>query len=81
MLDGESGVCSLAQNRYGHSAKMVYLGINQKSTAFVNNLFNVVSDVHDKETRASTMNQMSLPRCHLEVCKGNLKIRGPAYHN
>ncbi len=60
---------------------MVYLGLNQESTAFINNLFSKVSEVHEIPTRSSLMKDVYVPRSKLECCKGNIKIRGPNYYN
>ena len=77
----ESGFCSLARSREEHSAKMVYLGLNNKSTTAVNKMFCKVSEMHDRTTRSNTKNEAYVPSHWLECCKGNLKIRGTNYFN
>ena len=57
----DSGVCPLAQSRENHTSKIVFLGLAGKSTAFVNQLFQRVSDVHEVNTRSSTQNHLSIP--------------------
>ncbi len=58
----ESGICSLAQSREEHTAKVVYLGVSKQSTAFVNSLFMKVGDVHDLGTRASANDKIYVPK-------------------
>ena len=58
----ESGICSLAQSCEDHTTKMVYLGLSNKSTTFVNQIFVKVFDVHDKVTRSSIQNEVFIPK-------------------
>ena len=39
--------------REEHTSKMVYLGLNQQSTRFINQLFSRVSDVHSRLTTSN----------------------------
>ena len=73
----ESGICSLSKSRELHTSKLVYLGLNQESTPFINNLFSKVSEVHDIQTRSSLMSDVYVPRSKPECCKGNIRICGP----
>ena len=60
---------------------MVYLGLANKSTSYVNQLFTRISDVHNRNTRSSAQNLLTVPRTRLECSKGNMKVRGPVYFN
>ena len=77
----EAGISSLAKSRDEHASKIVYLGLNQQSTSFINEMFSELSDFHSETTRSSLMEEVYVPRCKLECCKGNIKIRGPMCYN
>ncbi len=77
----EAGIGPLSKSREDHTSKIVYLGLNQESTTFINGLFNKVSNVHGIATRSSLLEDVYIPRSRLECCKGNIKIRGPGYYN
>ena len=77
----ELGICSLAKSKEDHTTKMVFLGMSDRSTRYINQLFMKVSDTHDRNTRASAHNLLSVPRSNLECCKGNIQVRGPTYYN
>ena len=57
------------------------MGLNQVSTAYVNNMFTKVADTTKITTRSSIKGDVQIPRTKLKLSKGNIKIRGPEYYN
>ena len=59
---------------------MVYKGINGESTNFVNNLFSLKESDASITTRSTINRILKVPKHHLSVTKGNIRVRGPLYY-
>ena len=44
-------------------------------------MFTFVNETHEVNTRASTDAKATMPNVNLQMCKGNVKYRGPKYFN
>ncbi len=80
-LFAESNVVPLDVQRKLHTCEIVYSGLNDISTPFVNNAFSRVSDNSERVTRSSIRNDMYIPKYKLEITGGNIKVRGSRYYN
>ena len=60
------------------TAGIVYLGLNQANTEFVNNLFSMVQHNNTgRVLRSELQKEVKVPRTRLNVCRGNIRYRGP----
>ncbi len=76
-----SNVLSLCEQRVLSTSTLVYLGMNQQSTPFVNNLFRHVTCNTPRETRSMINRELYIPRVKLKCCEQNIRHRGPVYYN
>ncbi len=74
ILYNESGIEPLEVQRSQNTACLVYQGMNQMSTPFINQLY---SKVHDtgRVLRSELKEDLIIPKTCLEVCKGNVRYR------
>ena len=77
----ESNVAPLYINRIVNSCGIVYAGLNQLSSTFINCAYTKVSASHSQSTRASAEVKLAIPSHSLECCKGNILTRGAYYYN
>ena len=77
----ETKVNPLYIDRIVGSCGLVYSGLNQVSSKFVNNAFTKVSSSHNMSTRASADDKLVVPTHRLECCRGNILTRGAIYYN
>ena len=59
----------------------MYLGLNQESTPFINALFTKTGSKAGLTLRSEIQEKLEVPRCRLNVCRGNIKYRGPVTYN
>ena len=81
VLYAESGIKPLATQRCENSAGIVYLGLNQLSTPFVNSLFTKVESNNSRVLRSEIRGDVLIPFVKLETVRGNTRYRGPRYYN
>ena len=60
---------------------MVYKGLNQELTPFLNNLFSRMMVINSKIIRLGVHGSIYVPRTRLKLSKGNIQYRGPTYYN
>ncbi len=71
----------LGDRRKMHTCKFVFDGLYNRSSDNVNGMFSFVNETHDVNTRASTDAKVTVPQVNLQVCKNNVRYRGPKYFN
>ena len=76
-----SGIKPLDVQRKENTCVMVYKGLNQESTPFLNNLFSHTLDVNSKVTRLGVQGGIYVPNTRLKLTEGNIRTRGPMYYN
>ena len=81
VLYSTTGVPKLETQRQMSTASTVYQGLNQNSTPFMNNLFEKLSTTRGRITRSVIKDELNVPYCKLEVCKKNIRVRGPLLYN
>ena len=67
--------------RKEHTAIIVYQGINQESTEFINDLFKKSHNQGLRVLRSEINEDISVPRISKEICRGNIRYRGPVVYN
>ena len=80
-LFAESNVTPLDVQRKLHTCEIVYSGLNELSTPFINNAFSRVSENSERVTRSSIRNELYIHKYRLDVMGGNIKVRGSKYYN
>ncbi len=60
---------------------MVHRGLNQTSTEYINNMFNLASNNSGIVTRSEIRGDVGLPHYRLEHSKGNIAYRAAKYYN
>ena len=81
VLFEQSKVKPLDVQRLEHMASIVYQGINQESTPFINNLFTKSHSGGNRILRSDINDDISVPHTNLHVCRGNIRYRGPVIYN
>ena len=76
-----SKVLPLESQRMINTCCMVYKGVNDQSTRFVNNMFNHVQYESHICTRSSIVRQLEVPWYRHETAKRNIQVRGPLHYN
>ncbi len=77
----DTGIIPLDVQRKLHSAHFVNRGLNQESTAHVNNMFTRSSDVTERMTRSSLQDKLYIPKCRTQCADGNIRVRGAVVYN
>ena len=77
----ESGIEPLEVQRCQNTACLEYQGIHQQSTPFINRLFSQVQYDTGRTLRSELKEELFVPKTRLEVCKGNIRYRGPLVYN
>ena len=80
-LHNRAKVPMLSSRRKMHTCKFVYDGLHNKLSDKVNDMFSFVNERHNVNTRASTEAMATMPQVNLQMCKNNVKYRGPKYFN
>ena len=80
-LYSQSGVLPLYIQRRINTCNLVHRGLNQNSTAYINDLFNLASSRGGRILRSEIRGDVEIPRYRLEIRKGNVAYRGPKYYN
>ncbi len=62
-------------------SSIVYQGLNQTSTLFINNMFTRVIANTGLQTRTAIKGDILVPNHKVKVSKGNIRIRGPVHYN
>ncbi len=55
---------------------MVHKGLEQKSSAGLNSMFEHITCVRDRNTRAAAQSKLMVPNTKLHVTEGNFRVRG-----
>ncbi len=76
-----SGIVPLETQRQRNTAGIVYLGLNQESTPFINDLFTKVENRTIVTLRSEIPEKLVVPNYRLNICRGNIKYRGPVTYN
>ena len=79
-LYARSGVLPLKKQREISTPGLVYQGLNQLSTPFINDLSTMVCN-EGRVTRSEIKGNVVIPWFRLETPKGNITVRGPPYYN
>ena len=77
----KSGIKPLKEQRLEHTCSVVYQGLNQESTPFINNMFTRTIDNTGKQTRSAIQGNIHIPTRKLKTTKGNIKVGGPVHYN
>ena len=80
-LFSRSGIKPLVVQRKGNTSGMVYLGLNQLSTPFVNTLFSKVENIGGWVLRSEIKGEVIVPNTKLNIARGNIRYRGPVNYN
>ena len=80
-LYSRSGIKPLAVQRKENTSGMVYLGLNQLSTPFVNSLFSKAENTGGMTLRSEIKGDVIVPVTKLSLTKGNIRHRGAVYYN
>ena len=80
-LYSQSGILPLFAQRRIHTCSLLHRGLNEISTSYINNMFNLVSNRGGMVRRLEIRGDVETPRYRLEVTKGNVAYRGPKYYN
>ena len=80
-LYDKSGVKPLNEQRKEHTSSIVYQGLNQISTPFINNMFTRVMENMGVNTRSAIKGDVHVRKCNLKISKGNIRVRGPIGYN
>ncbi len=81
VLYEQSKVKPLDVQRQEHTASIVYQGINQESSPFINNLFTKCHTGGNHILCSEINDDISVPRTKLQVSRGNIRYRGPVVYN
>ncbi len=76
-----SKVRPLHEQRKEHTCSIVYQGLNQSSTPYINNMFTRTMEATNLVTRSSIRGDVFIPKTRLKISMGNIKSRGPKYYN
>ena len=77
----ESGIKPLKEQRLEHTSTLVYQGLNQISTPFINNLFTRKMANTGLQTRSAIKGDIHVPYRKLKVTQGTIRVRGPETYN
>ncbi len=80
-LYSESGIEPLEMQRNQNIVSLVYQGVNQESTPFINQLFSKVRYDNGRLLRSELNENLYIPKVRLETCKGNIRYKGPLLYN
>ena len=80
-LYSASGIRPLIEQRAINTYSFVNKGVNNQSTAYINNMFSEVSNSHARLTRSSNNGILKVPFIKLEKWKSNIRIRGANLFN
>ena len=76
----KSGIKPLEIQRKENTTGIVYLGLNQLSTPFVNSLFSKTENKNGRVLRSEIKGDVvKTPK--LKIAQGNIRYRGPVYYN
>ena len=81
ILYKESGIEPLEIQRKQNIVSLVYQGVNQESTPFINQLFSQVQYDNGRLLRSELNENLHIPKVKLETCKGNVRYKGPVLYN
>ena len=76
-----NGIKPLADECKEHTCTIVYKGLNQEATLFLNNLFTRNMDRNSKPTRSAIQGSVYIPKARLKLTEGNIRTRRPKYYN
>ena len=76
----ESHIHPLHIDRIVSSCGLVYAGLNQMSSKFVNSAYVKVSSIHCQSARACADDKLVVPAHKLECSRGNILTRGAYYY-
>ena len=80
-LHTKAGIATLCARRKAHTFNFVYKGVNNMSSAGVDNIFKENRPTNHVNTRATTDKQLHVAASRLEKCKGNIRIWGAMNYN
>ncbi len=80
-LHSETNIMPLNKRRKLHTCNMVHNGILQQSSAGINNMFQMIKSVRDRNTRAASDSKLHEPNTKLHMTGGNFKVRGAKQFN
>ncbi len=80
-LYSNSGIKPLEVQRKEHTCAVVYQGLNQESTPYINKLFTRTSSTSQKVTRSTIQGAVFIPCTKLNISWSNIRVHGPRYYN
>ncbi len=81
VLYEDSGIKPLDEQRKEHTCSVVYQGLNQISTPYINNMFTRTMEATNRPTRSAIKGDVCIPNTRLKVTMGNIRSRGPKHYN
>ncbi len=64
-----------------HTCGIIHKGLNEESTPYINNMFNLSSNTDGVTTRSEIRGDLKLRKTRLGMSEGNIAIRGAKYYN
>ena len=77
----QSQILPLYIQRRIHTCGIVHKGLNEESSPYVNNMFNLRGNASGVTTRSETRGDILIKKTRLEMSTGNIVIRGAKYFN
>ncbi len=77
----DSQILPLYIQRRIHTCGIIHKALNEESTPYVNNMFNVMGNETGISTRSEIRGDIRIKKTRLGVTTGNIAIRGAKYFN